>query len=425
MNQLNDILAQLSSNDDADADTVDADITDADGNVDAAITIAAAPEPKGIAPIEVWGIDITDAVLDSTPDVDDADVEPAPVDADEDEEDVATSEIVFDDDEDVAAIAAMLSVKAVRITKSVGVYGNRRTISAKRNEIVINGADVRDVRGDWDEDEDSIDLKRTSHSVKIITCDSYNAVLSLDASIDKLLDSRAIWCEGLKKGTRILPIGLVEWWEETWANYCAEREALIDAYCAEHPEEMGRAKRRLSAVWTDAWIDDVETVRSRFRATMDYLPEEVPNPNLSISPRAMARAQANIEEKSVKIAAEARLAIREMLLGLLDNLREMLEPKDDGKAKRMYASNVENLSEFLDLFEKRNITDDAATEKVVGMLRQLIKPDADAEGIRDRLRDDDGYREMSAQALDLAIDRMAELTGELDDGGAAFDFDAD
>ncbi len=57
---------------------------------------------------------------------------------------------------------------------------------------------------------------------------------------------------------------------------------------------------------------------------------------------------------------------------LVDHLIERLQPGEDGKRKKFHASNVQNISTFLDNFQIRNVTDDAELAQLVEVSKQLL-----------------------------------------------------
>ena len=98
------------------------------------------------------------------------------------------------------------------------------------------------------------------------------------------------------------------------------------------------------------------------------------------APTGLEKIRADIFEREQEKAAaqwtavleESRNVLRAEMAELVDHMVERLEPGPDGKGKRFNSSLVENLDEFLTVFSKRNIADDAALQEVVEQARKAL-----------------------------------------------------
>jgi hypothetical protein len=82
-------------------------------------------------------------------------------------------------------------------------------------------------------------------------------------------------------------------------------------------------------------------------------------------------------------AVEARDFMRQTVAELVAHLRDRLEPDGDGKTKRLHATAVTNLQEFLGTFNVRNVSNDGELATEVDKLRNLLG-DTTAEELRDK-----------------------------------------
>ena len=80
-----------------------------------------------------------------------------------------------------------------------------------------------------------------------------------------------------------------------------------------------------------------------------------------------------------------REALRESFSGLISNATARLKVSNDGKKKVFRDSLVTNLQEFLDIFERRDLTNDTALNKLVVKAKNVMGNVGDAQELRDNL----------------------------------------
>ena len=116
------------------------------------------------------------------------------------------------------------------------------------------------------------------------------------------------------------------------------------------------------------------------------------------------------------VADECRAALRETLSDLVGHLADRLAPDAAGGRKRLCASTVENLREFLDTVDARNITSDEDIKRLSDKARAIIGTTT-AEKLRDS-PSVSGQVRTAMQAVKSEIDAVIER-----DGGRKIDLD--
>ena len=102
-----------------------------------------------------------------------------------------------------------------------------------------------------------------------------------------------------------------------------------------------------------------------------------------------------MEQKFRTMEEECRLTLRETCAELCQHLADVLTPAADGTKKRFFTSSVTNLVEFLELFSKRDITNDTEMRDLATKAKAIV-----TIATPERLRDDDAMRATVKQAME-------------------------
>ena len=84
------------------------------------------------------------------------------------------------------------------------------------------------------------------------------------------------------------------------------------------------------------------------------------------------RERQKIEDNFKGLYEEVRGATRGLMADLVGHLVERLTPDPDGRKKTFQKTSVTNLSEFLDTFHLKNITDDAELAELTEQAKLLL-----------------------------------------------------
>jgi hypothetical protein len=192
-----------------------------------------------------------------------------------------------------------------------------------------------------------------------------------------------------------------------------DRAALVIAFLTDdYDAECERAKTEMGAEYDPSDYPPAEDIKGEFRTDWTFFsldaPEDMPE---SIRQAEQARFAGMIDQ----VGEECRQALRETLGKLVTHLVDRLRPGDDGKAKKLYASAVESLREFLDTIGARDITSDTAIRELSDKAKAII-----GANTADDLK--------SSKYLATKVrDGLAAVAVELDklvktEGARAFDF---
>lgn len=231
-------------------------------------------------------------------------------------------------------------------------------------------------------------------------------IKKLDAGIRQQLRRWAVPASMLKGGHYLLPVGLVETADAWLRDEYAKRTALVADFCDAYPALAEAAADRLGSLYNPADYPAVDDVRQAFKQRTSMMAFVVPDRLRTLNPDLFRRERERFEATWREAADEIRTGLRAMFADLVTHMADRLTPDPDGKKKVFRDTLVTNLTEFLDTFAARNVTDDQELDRLVGHMRDLTRG-VDPELLRgdDTLRDHVGTQ---CAAIKAQLDSMIE-----------------
>jgi hypothetical protein len=221
-----------------------------------------------------------------------------------------------------------------------------------------------------------------SVSKKLFACPEYAAIGILDGQVRQYLQARCL-PSMFRKGFWLLPLDLID---DVWARleqFKAERQAKIDAFLAVYVQVSEDAQQQLKSMYDPTQYPSLERVAGAFHFSWQLISFDVPGKlkqlRKDLYDAERQKMADNLQAAAEDIQAGLRVAMLELVKGMASSLEGQTE---DGKKKKFYSSKLERLTQFLDLFKARNITDDGELANLVSQARALIDG-VDAEMIRD------------------------------------------
>jgi len=224
-----------------------------------------------------------------------------------------------------------------------------------------------------------IDPKRLAASARLFTGQAFAAIRANDSATRQALLGLAINVPAAFRGSYVLPRKLMDRVEMLLAGAKERREELVVGFVAEeYDSEREQAKTELGNAFDPADYPDADGLMAKFDMGWSYfaldVPEDLPT---ELRERETAKLQARINQ----VADDCRNALRQGMAKLVEGLVEKLKPGEDGKTKRLYASSVSTLKEFLDTLAARDITSDDAI-RTLGERAKAIIGDVSADDLR-------------------------------------------
>jgi len=215
----------------------------------------------------------------------------------------------------------------------------------------------------------------------------FDAVVSHQAKTRDWLKARCVPSKLLKSGLYRVAVGLVN---DIEAHLVTARaimaDTLLPALVHALPAVIEDRRRKLGELFDPDDYPTPASLAEGFKIEWGYITVGVPEQQLaSVN---MALAQRMKDEAAQRIATEADeivAALRQECMSLCGKIVERLTPDADGKRKIFKDSLTENLGEWLDLIQARNVTGDSALTAAAARARQALTG-IDSQDLRDSSR---------------------------------------
>lgn len=287
---------------------------------------------------------------------------------------------------------------------SGGVAG-KRTVDFREDVVLISltfhapGCRRKMRATDLDEDADS---QMIHVSKDLVDSDEYRAVRRAQAQFKGWVMARALPCTIMRDGVFALPVRLLPEVDDAVAAHERElQDKLVPAFLEALPRKIEEARVRLGRHFDAADYPSAARLRGAFGLTHYYVTLGTPDKLRSVSDAVWQRERAKIEKMWEEAGATVRDALRAGFAELVARMVRRCSGTEDGKKRIIREAGVERLTEFLDLFDARNVTGDAELKALVAKAKAAMHwVDAD------RLRDDESVRArvaQSFQALQTAV----------------------
>lgn len=228
-----------------------------------------------------------------------------------------------------------------------------------------------------------IDPRRLRASAKLYSGEAFAAIKSFDADLRGRLTRLAIQIPACFRGVYVLPVAVLDRVQAALDAGMTERNKLVESFLTtEYASEREATRAALNSAFREEDFPPVEVIRNRFRLQWSIFQMSVPD-NL---PADVLQAERNKLAKQIDdVATQCRAALREAFADLVGHLADKLAPESDGTRKRLCASTIANLREFLDTVNARDITSDdqirTLSEKCRGIIGQYSADDLRKGGI--------------------------------------------
>ena len=257
----------------------------------------------------------------------------------------------------------------------------------------------------------------------ILESKELDAIRQFHGEIKRYIRARAL-PSPFRKGIHLLRLAMVKdvmtqldayegrFWQlvETFMAYYAT------VHAQRHDPNSPLAKQ-LGSLYEASDYPDPKKVKRAFQFEVQLWELATPGALRTLD-RALYEREA---EKMQNVWEDAKQQITQVLLSefrkLTARMAESLTPGPDGKPKRIYDSLVGNLEEWLDLFDKRSLTNDKDLLAYVKQVRAMvsgIKPDTlrESEDLRKEIAEE--MQKVTAN-LDKAIEERPGRCIDLDD----------
>ncbi len=248
------------------------------------------------------------------------------------------------------------------------------------------------------------ELEMVSATKKLFrSCPEMKAVAS-HLSTTKLAVSRRSLPSLMRGGLFLLPTGQVEVVDAYLAERAAELAPLVEAFVSVLDQRIEESKAALGGLANDADWPTAEQVRKAFRIEWRFMAFDTPGSLKGISKALWERERVKAAGQVAEIKSAAQALLRQEMADLVAHMVDRLTPGEGGKKRIFRDSTVGNLSEFLAVFDDRNLGDDVDLAALVQKARKLT------EGIDPKdIRNEEGLRNAIAtgfESIKADLDRL-------------------
>ena len=255
-----------------------------------------------------------------------------------------------------------LSDRAICLALSLRKPGNHRKLSASLLEV--------------DADKESISAQKM-----LLSSDHLKTIDHYDGEIRKFLYTRCL-PSLFKDGVYMVPTVLIEEVEAKLTAFSEKRSQLVAAFLEAYPTLAQEAETRLRAAYNPSDYPPVERLEMAFRMDWRYVAFSVPGALKTVSRELFRKEQQKAANQWQEAMEEIRALLRTHLAEMVNHMTERLSGSGkEGKPKIFKNTLVTNMTEFLDCFEARNLTDDKELSDCVKRARELLSG-VDAQTLR-------------------------------------------
>lgn len=229
-----------------------------------------------------------------------------------------------------------------------------------------------------------VDKSMLTASKKLIECDEFRNIGTVNGKIKSYMQRRSVPTSvGAIESLYLVP---VDEFTEVMAFLKGQRDGermnAIEAFLAAYDKAKTEAKQKLGPLYDEDEYPTKEELREGFYMRIRPLDFSTPGRIKSLDAKMFDDAKAELSRDFQEAAQNMRLLMRETMHQLVGHLAERLTgTNENGKPKIFRESAVMHVTEFLEHFAPRNVTDDAQLATLVEQTKALLKG-VDVEALR-------------------------------------------
>lgn len=208
-------------------------------------------------------------------------------------------------------------------------------------------------------------------------------------------------------GARLLTTKQYFKYHEVMTRAQGEFHHLVDMFIADYDSAVIEAKLELGDMFDPNDYPTAESLRSRFRFTIEYSPlPDSGDFRLDLPNEAMREMQQSLERQFMERSQAAMQDIWSRLHKALEHMSAKLDIDNtaDGKKKRYHDSLVPNLLEIVDLLDTCNIAGDSQMSAMRDRLDSAFR------GVTtDALKEDEFLRTVTKREVDAVLSQLPSL----------------
>jgi hypothetical protein len=222
-------------------------------------------------------------------------------------------------------------------------------------------------------------------------------IASFDRATKAEIESLAV--PGTKGfATLILPQGHIDRALDYLKARADERVNLVHDFIVDYERAKSEARIKLNGLYNPCDYPESDKVEAQFDMTWRFYSLDTPGILAEINPMLYEEERRRYMREWEATISEATTALADELRELMSHLIDRLTPGPDGKAKTFKQATIENLRDFLEKFQPRNIENHETLAKVANECQKIVS--MLGSNSAELLRKSDNLREMISTGMD-------------------------
>lgn len=217
----------------------------------------------------------------------------------------------------------------------------------------------------------------------LIDSKAYQAISTFDGATVNLLARRALPASAaLRAGIWRISYASLPDMVEILKGCVTQRQALVETFCAEYPEQVEKAEGRLRQLFNPDDYPSIDRVRSAFKMDWQVFVISIPEALARLAPNVYQQTQERMTQYQEDSLRECQEALRTSFAAVIRRAADRLQLAPDGKPLVFRDSLVTGMEQFLASFQARNLADDQELAILVEEARAVMSRVPDAQALR-------------------------------------------
>jgi hypothetical protein len=245
---------------------------------------------------------------------------------------------------------------------------------------------------------------RFSHSKRLLDSPELKSIQKADNVLKLWIDSQpACWKYG--KTMRVVGHEAVVVVSEICKQYRkVNRPTLVQAFLDVYLQQVAEAQAALGDKFVAKEYPTLEQVKAEFSFDYKLLSFSTPESLKTLNPEIFAEEKEKLAESFTLAVEDWKQGRRVILQEMVAHLLDILKP-EEGKKKKLHATAVTKLQDFLTTFDLNSVPDDADLQADVLKLKQLM-----AGVDTDKIKESDNLKAALVEGFSAVNANMATLT---------------
>ncbi len=219
--------------------------------------------------------------------------------------------------------------------------------------------------------ETSADKEMLSASIKLVDSQEYKDIVNFQMDTARWLDTMMVkskimaGCYHIKDDKEA-----IKQIEDEIDRRSQILEELVEIFINVYSKQINEAEGKLHGQFDIKRYPSPSEIRNKFYFFYAWL--KVYSDETSLSKKAFKRQQAALEKRMHDCTETITQTLRQSFAKLISHATEIIKPNKDGKQKRWKDASFDNITQFISVFNHRNITNDVELENLVKRAQDVL-----------------------------------------------------